>query len=87
MVSAGGAAIHPGPPAIVIPDEIRAAIVAHRDMVVLMRDRVRQQIDDKKTLDQIVASKPTADHDERVGNAPASADRFIGQLYAELGGK
>jgi hypothetical protein len=36
---------------------------------------------------QIVAAKITADYDTSVGNAAGSADRFIGQLYAELGGK
>jgi hypothetical protein len=40
-----------------------------------------------QTLAQIVAAKPTADFDEKTGNAPGSADRFVGQLYAEMGGK
>ena len=65
----------------------RAAIAAHRDMVVLMRDRVTKLMKEGKTQEQIVAAKPTADYDERVGNAAQSADRFVGQLYAELGGK
>ena len=65
----------------------RAAIQAHRDMVVTIRDRVSALMKEKKTVEQIVASKPTADHDERVGNAAASANRFVQQLYAELGGK
>jgi len=65
----------------------RAAIEAHRDMVVAIRDRVSTLMKQQKTVEQIVASKPTADYDERVGNAAASADRFVGQLYAELGGK
>jgi cyclase len=64
----------------------RAALVAHRDMVVLMRDRVAKLIKDGRSEEQIVASKPTADHDERTGNAAQSADRFVGQLYAELRG-
>ena len=62
----------------------RAALVAHRDMIVTMRDRVQKQITEGKTQEQVVASKPTADMDARVGNAMASADRFVGQLYAEL---
>ena len=65
----------------------RAAIAAHREMVVVMRDRVAKLIKEGRTQEQIVASKPTADYDARVGNAAASADRFVGQLYAELGGK
>ena len=50
-------------------------------------ENVSKLMKDNKTLEQIVASKPTADYDERVGNAAASADRFVGQLYAELAGK
>ena len=38
-------------------------------------------------LIQIVASKPTADYDAKVPQPGTTGDRFIGQLYAELGGK
>ncbi len=63
-----------------------AAVVAHRDMVIAVRDRVQKQITEGKTVEQVVASKPTADFDARVGNAMASADRFVQQVYAELRG-
>ncbi len=63
----------------------RAALVAHRDMAVTIRDRVSKLMKEGKTVEQIVATKPTADYDERTGNAAASADRFVQQLYAELG--
>jgi glyoxylase-like metal-dependent hydrolase (beta-lactamase superfamily II) len=62
----------------------RAALVAHRDMIVTVRDRVAKGIMEGKTVEQVVASKPTADFDEKVGNAMASADRFVQQVYAEL---
>jgi glyoxylase-like metal-dependent hydrolase (beta-lactamase superfamily II) len=62
----------------------RAAIVAHRDMAVTVRDRVQKLIAQGQTVEQIVASKPTADFDMRTGNAMQSADRFVQQLYAEL---
>ncbi len=62
----------------------RAAIVAHRRMAVAVRDRVAAQIKQGRTQEQIVASKPTKDFDERTGNAAASADRFVQQVYAEL---
>jgi cyclase len=64
----------------------RAAIVAHRDMAVAVRDRVAKMIQEGRTQEQIVAAKPTKDYDEKVGNAAQSADRFVGQLYAELRG-
>jgi len=62
----------------------RAAIVAHRAMLVTVRDRVAAMIKQGKSQEQIVAAKPTKEFDERVGNAAQSADRFVGQLYAEL---
>ena len=64
----------------------RAAIVAHREMVVVMRDRVAKLIAEGKTRDQVLAAKVTADYDQKVGNAAGSADRFVGQLFDELQG-
>jgi cyclase len=62
----------------------RAALVAHRDVITTVRDRVAKGIQESKTVEQIVASKPTADLDQKVGNAAQSADRFVQQVYAEL---
>jgi glyoxylase-like metal-dependent hydrolase (beta-lactamase superfamily II) len=62
----------------------RAAIVAHRDTIVTVRDRVAKAMMEGKTTDQIVASKPTADLDMQTGNAMASADRFVQQVVNEL---
>ncbi len=62
----------------------RAALVAHRDVIVTVRDRVAKAKAEGKTVEQIVASKPTADLDMQVGNAMASADRFVQQVFAEL---
>jgi len=62
----------------------RAALVAHRDVITTVRDRVAKARSAGQTVEQVVASKPTADLDERVGNAAQSADRFVQQVYAEL---
>lgn len=64
----------------------RAGLVAHRDMIITVRDRVAKAISAGQTVEQIVAAKPTADLDAKVGNAMASADRFVQQLYAEFRG-
>ena len=56
-------------------------------LILVVRDRVAKGILEKKTVEQIVASKPTADYDARVGNAAMSADRFVQQLYAEMAPK
>jgi len=64
----------------------RAAIIAHRDMAMMVRDRVSKLLNEGRTAEQVVAAKPTADFDQRVGNAAQSADRFVQQVYAELRG-
>jgi len=65
----------------------RTAVTAHRDMVIAIRDRVAQMIKEGKNAQAIIASKPTADYDPKIEQAAQTSDRFINQLYAELGGK
>ena len=62
----------------------RAALQAHKDVIITVRDRVAKLKKEGKTVEQIVASKPTADLDAKVGSAAGSADRFVQQLFAEL---
>lgn len=64
----------------------RQAVIAHRDMIVVVRDRIAKMIQEGKTVEQVVAAKPTTDYNERTGNVAVSADRFVGQVYAELSG-
>ena len=63
------------------------AVAEHRAMFVALRDRVAALLKKGQTQDQIVASKPTADYDAKVPQPGTTGERFIGQLYAELGGK
>jgi glyoxylase-like metal-dependent hydrolase (beta-lactamase superfamily II) len=62
----------------------RAAVTAHRDMVMAIRDKVAPLVRDGQTQEQVVAAKPTADYDTKVQQPGTTADRFVGQLYAEL---
>ena len=62
----------------------RAAVTAHRDMVLAIRDKVAKLVKEGKTQEQVVAAKPTADYEAKVQQAGTTADRFVGQLYAEL---
>jgi cyclase len=62
----------------------RAGILAHRDMIVAIRDKVAPLVQQGKTLEEVVASKPTAAFDAKVPMPGTTGDRFIGQLYAEL---
>ena len=65
----------------------RLAVMAHRDMIITVRNRVQQMIRDGKNAQQIIAAKPTADFDPKIEQAAMTSERFINQLYAELGGK
>jgi cyclase len=57
------------------------------DMFAVVRDRVSNAIRAGKTLDEVVASKPTADFDQgRMGGA-ITPDRFVALVYTDLSRK
>ncbi len=62
----------------------RNAVAAHRDMILVLRDRVAEQIKQGKTQEQVIAAKLTSDYDSKVPEVGTTADRFVGQLYQEL---
>lgn len=62
----------------------RAEVMAHRDMVLAIRDKVSQLISQGKTQDEVLAAHPTADYDAKVPNSKETTQRFVTQLYAEL---
>ncbi len=66
----------------------RTAVQAHRDMILGVRDRVAKLIAEGKSSEEVVAAHPTADFDAKILPANAQgdkmADRFVGQVYAEL---
>jgi len=62
----------------------RADLVAYRDMLVKVRDRVRPLIAAGRTKEQVVAAKPTADLDVRWGNGFLKADVFLGLVYDSM---
>jgi glyoxylase-like metal-dependent hydrolase (beta-lactamase superfamily II) len=63
----------------------RDAVLAQRDLVLTVRGRVQKLVDQGKTLDEIIASHPTADIDARVpGATPQTADRFVRWVYTEV---
>src|SRR5215510_2661326 len=69
------------------PTVDRAAVTAHRDIILAVRDRVADMVKQGKTAQEIIAAKPTAAYDSKVEQAAMTSERFINQLYAELGGK
>ncbi len=63
----------------------KAAVAAHRDMMIAIRDKVAALVRQNKTQEEVVAAKLTADWDAKVTGATAmTADRFVGQLYQEI---
>jgi glyoxylase-like metal-dependent hydrolase (beta-lactamase superfamily II) len=64
----------------------KAAVAAHRDMMIAVRDKVAALMKQNKTQEEVVAAKPTAEFDAKVGGPAANADRFVAQLYQELKG-
>jgi glyoxylase-like metal-dependent hydrolase (beta-lactamase superfamily II) len=67
-----------------IADE--ADVSEYRDMVTIVRDRVRSLIARKMTLEQVKAQRPTLDFDGRYGatEGPSTTDRFIEAVYRSL---
>lgn len=62
----------------------RADLVAYRDMLVASGRRVRELVEEGKSLDEVLAARPTAAYDERYGAGSVSAGRFVRILYADL---
>jgi cyclase len=62
----------------------RMEVMAHRDMILVVRDKVAQLVAQGKSQDEVLAAHPTADYDAIVPNSKETADRFVTQLYAEL---
>jgi glyoxylase-like metal-dependent hydrolase (beta-lactamase superfamily II) len=63
-----------------------ADVVEYRDMVVIIRDRIRDMIKKGMTLEQVKAAKPSRDYDtEYVSpNSFVTADRFVESIYKSL---
>lgn len=62
----------------------RAEVMAHRDMILAIRDKVSQLVSQGKSQDEVMAAHPTSDYDAKVPNSKETTDRFVTQLYAEL---
>jgi glyoxylase-like metal-dependent hydrolase (beta-lactamase superfamily II) len=62
----------------------RDAVVAHRDIVLAVRDRVANLIRQGRSEDEAVAARVLADLDAKVQEVGMTGDRFVRQVYAEL---
>ena len=66
------------------PSVDRNAVIATRDMVLTVRDRVAALVAQGRSEDEVVSARVTADFDARVQQPGTTAERFVRQLYAEL---
>ena len=65
-----------------------ADVAYYRDMVTILRDRIRAMVGKGLTLEQVKAARPTADYEPRYGatSGPWTTDQFIEAAYVSLGG-
>ena len=74
----------------IIPSHGRLAdtadVASYRNMVTMIRDRVRQMIDGGMTLEQVIAARPTLDFDGRYGSTQGAwtTDMFVEAVYESL---
>ncbi len=63
-----------------------ADVAYYRDMVTIIRDRIRAMVNKGMTVDQVKAAKPTADYDPRYGATTGAwtTDKFIEAVYASI---
>jgi cyclase len=62
----------------------KADLRAYRDMLAAVSGRVTGQVKQGKKLEQVVASKPTAQFDEVWGKGFLAPDKFVEMLYGNL---
>ena len=65
-----------------------ADVAYYRDMVTIIRDRVRAAIGEGKTLEQVKAARLSKDYDPRFGRNPSwTGAMFVEAIYRSLGKK
>ncbi len=62
----------------------RNALLAQRDLILAVRGKVQKLVDQGKSLDAVIAARPTAEFDARVPQGPQTAERFVKWVYAEV---
>jgi cyclase len=63
------------------------SVKAFADMIIAVRDRVKQMVASGKTEQQVLAAHPTAEFDAQYGHGRVSADEFVREIYAAVTAK
>jgi glyoxylase-like metal-dependent hydrolase (beta-lactamase superfamily II) len=66
------------------PVATKADLQAYRDVLKTLRDRIAKLKADGKSRDEVIAAKPTADHDAKWGTGFMKGDVFTGLVYDSL---
>jgi cyclase len=61
-----------------------AAVKALRDMIVIVRDRIKRRIEAGRTESEIQAEHPTADFDAEWGHGRVRPEEFVHDVYSAL---
>jgi hypothetical protein len=62
----------------------KSALIKYRDILTIVRDRVKILKDAGKSAEETVAAKPTADLDAAWGNGFMKPDLFVNIVYSSL---
>ena len=61
-----------------------ADVAAYRDMLTIIRDRVRDLVKKGQTIQQVKAARPTLDYDPRYATRDLTGDMFVEMVYNSL---
>jgi glyoxylase-like metal-dependent hydrolase (beta-lactamase superfamily II) len=77
-----------GPKTRVIPGHgaitDRSGLTAQRDLIVAVRAKVAALVAQDKSIEEVIAAKPTADFDAQVPQGAQTAERFVRWVYTEV---
>lgn len=62
----------------------RNGVAAQRDLVLKVSEKIRPLVKKGKSVEEVIASKPTADFDATVPSGPQTSEQLVRWLYAEL---
>lgn len=62
----------------------RNAVIAQRDLILAVRDKVAALMAQNESLEEIIAAKPTSEYDAEVPRGAQTADEFVTWLYQAL---
>jgi cyclase len=59
-------------------------VLMYRDMIVIVRDRIKAMVEKKMTLDQVKAARPALDYDGRYDTPASPSSKFIEAIYHDV---